>query len=146
MEYSAITLELGKLLITGVAAAWFTRFLTDRSERKRKKMEWVATKLEVAYGQLCDAAEYPGMPPEEAFARKQNLSKAFNSIDLYADERTKTAAIALHNAYIGGNSWVEYGPLQTALRDSFRENIGLPKLHAPVVVLNFLPPTKPPNQ
>ena len=124
-------------ILAGLIAAWFTHRLREKSERQRKKEEWLATKLAEAYQMVTDALEHPGMDPDEAFRRKLLLEKAINTVDLYGDAQTKGVAQQIAADYAAQKDWIVYEPLLTKLRDRFRESIGLERLADPVRTLKF---------
>ena len=77
------------------------------------------------------------MDPKEAFDLKLRLEKALNTIDLYADAKTRMKAREIAEAFGRGEPWITYEPLLTALRDKFRESMGLEHLDDPVRTLKF---------
>lgn len=77
------------------------------------------------------------MDPKEGFDRKLKLEKALNTIDLYVDVNTRMKARGIAEAFAKGETWITYEPLLTALRDRFRESMGLEHLSDPVRTLKF---------
>jgi hypothetical protein len=124
-------------LVAGLVAAIAVDFFSKRRERDKVRREWLAQRLEMAFHLLTEASEVPGMPMEQAYPRKLKLQSAINTIDLYGDNETKRIAKEILLDYTNGKEWVEYGSLQTALRDRFRENLGLEKLNDPVMIVVF---------
>ncbi|AZL59312.1 hypothetical protein EI545_10915 [Tabrizicola piscis] len=124
-------------LLAGAIGAWLTRWFRKKDDREARRTEFVANKYQEAYFLVCEALEHPGMAPEEAFNRKLKLERAFNTLDLYADLKTRESAKAVSEAFARNADWISYEPLLTALRDSFRERLGLEKLNDPVRTLKF---------
>ena len=137
MSDPSIFIEFLKLGFTGVAAAWVTHLLRERSERKKRKDDWLSSKLVDAYIALSEAIEYPNMPEELADQRKLSLEKAMDTIDLYASEKIKNEANAVVEAYSNGNEWVQYGPLRKLLRDEFRKQMKLEPLTSDPSYIRF---------
>jgi len=81
------------------------------------------------------------MDTQEAFEKKLKLERALFAIELYADAETRQRAKDVANAFATGVGWVVYEPLLTALRDRFRDSIGLEKLNEPIKILKFVPVT-----
>ena len=124
-------------LIAGAVAAWLNDRLKRKSERQRKKEEWLGEQLADAFNLLCDALEHPGMPAAMVRERKLKLEKAINLMHLYGDQNIRKAADDIVSAYERGDDWILYAPLMKEIRDAFRKNIGLDPVQETVRTLKF---------
>ena len=124
-------------LVSGLVAAFGVHIFSRRRENEKVRKEWLAKRLEQAYLLLADAIEIPGLSPDEELKHKQNLQKAIKTIDLYGDNKAMIAAREILDGYSEQRTLVEYGALQSTLRDNLRKIIGLEKLKDPVLRINF---------
>lgn len=128
--------ELIKLTIAGSLGGYVSYHLQKRAEAERIRRQYVSERLEEAFKLVLASMSHQGVEDVDVREKNRTFAQAINVMHLFADEETRKIADELGKKFASGADWIEYEPLLTRLRDSFRREIGLGPLNGPAQTLH----------